>query len=402
VFCFPKAKKYNTLLNNTLNSYEIKKFIKIILLLLAIFIGGLTLYFSQELAKKVAQEEKKKIATWAKAVKNSGDPEVDDANLTFYLELIQDNTTIPAIVVDEKGKITQQFINLDKKQIKRPGYLEEKRAQFAEENEPIPIPIAEGIVHKVYYGESSVLKQLRYYPYVVLGVVALFILVSYFAFSVSRRAEENQVWVGLAKETAHQLGTPISSLMGWVDVIEMGEMPENAGDEMRKDIRRLQIITERFSKIGSEPILKKVELNEALKHAVEYMKTRSGKGVHFEIQPSENPVYVMLNLNLFDWVIENLTKNSIDAMEGAGNLTYRIRVKAAKITLDVTDTGKGISRNHFKSVFKPGFTTKRRGWGLGLSLAKRIINDYHQGHIYVKESVPGVRTTMRIVLNESV
>ncbi len=384
-----------------MNSYEVKKFIKIILLLLAIFIGGLTLYFSQQLAQKVAQEEKKKIATWAKAVKISGDPEVDEANLTFYLELIQDNTTIPAIVVDEKGRITQQFINLDKNQLEKSGYLEKKRQEFAEENEPIPIPIAEGIVYRVYYGESSVLKQLRYYPYVVLGVVALFILVSYFAFSVSRRAEENQVWVGLAKETAHQLGTPISSLMGWVDVIEMGEMPENAGDEMRKDIRRLQIITERFSKIGSEPILKKVEFNQTLKQSVEYMKTRSGKGVHFDIQSTE-PVYVMLNLNLFDWVIENLTKNSIDAMEGAGNLTYKIRSKAGKISLDVMDTGKGIPRNHFKSVFKPGFTTKRRGWGLGLSLAKRIINDYHRGQIFVKESQPGVGTTMRILLNEAV
>lgn len=384
-----------------MNSYEIKKFVKIILLLLAIFIGGLTLYFSQQLAQKVAKEEKKKIATWAKAVKNSGDPEVDDANLTFYLELIQDNTTIPAIVVDENGKITQQHINLDKSQLKNPGYLERKREQFAGENEPIPIPIAAGVVHKVYYGESTVLKQLRYYPYVVLGVVALFILVSYFAFSVSRRAEENQVWVGLAKETAHQLGTPISSLMGWVEVIEMGEMPENASDEMRKDIRRLQIITERFSKIGSEPILKKVELNQTLQHSVGYMKTRSGKGIHFDIQPPEGPVYVMLNLNLFDWVIENLTKNSIDAMDGAGNLTYRIQAKSGKITLDVTDTGKGIPRNHFKSVFKPGFTTKRRGWGLGLSLAKRIINDYHRGQIFVKESQPGVGTTMRIVLDEA-
>ena len=384
-----------------MNSYEVKKFIKIILLLLAIFIGGLTLYFSQQLAQKVAQEEKKKIATWAKAVKISGDPEVNESNLTFYLELIQDNTTIPAIVVDEKGRITQQFINLDKNQLEKSGYLEKKRQEFAEENEPIPIPIAEGIVYRVYYGESSVLKQLRYYPYVVLGVVALFILVSYFAFSVSRRAEENQVWVGLAKETAHQLGTPISSLMGWVDVIEMGEMPENAGDEMRKDIRRLQIITERFSKIGSEPILKKVELNQTLKQSVEYMKTRSGKGVHFDIQSTE-PVFVMLNLNLFDWVIENLTKNSIDAMEGAGNLTYKIRSKAGKISLDVMDTGKGIPRNHFKSVFKPGFTTKRRGWGLGLSLAKRIINDYHRGQIFVKESQPGVGTTMRILLNEAV
>ena len=189
--------------------------------------------------------------------------------------------------------------------------------------------------------------------------------------------------------------------MGWVDVIEMGEMPENAGEEMRKDIRRLQIITERFSKIGSEPILKRVEFNHTLQLAVDYMKTRSGKGVHFDIQPCEGPVYVMLNLNLFDWVIENLTKNSIDAMEGAGALKYCIRRKAGKIILDITDTGKGIPRNRFKSVFKPGYTTKRRGWGLGLSLAKRIINDYHRGHIYVKESLPGIRTTMRIVLSEA-
>jgi two-component sensor histidine kinase len=382
------------------NSYEIKKFLKIILLLLAIFIGGLTLFFSQKLAKRVAQEEKKKVRTWAKAVKISGDPAVDDANLNFYLELIQDNTTIPAIVVDENNQITNQFINLDKEMLNKRGYLEEKKNEFAEENEPIPIPIAKGIVHKVYYGESSVLKQLRYYPFVVLGVVALFILVSYFAFSFSRRAEENQIWVGLAKETAHQLGTPISSLMGWVDVIEMGEMPENASDEMRKDIRRLQIITERFSKIGSEPILKKVELNEALTQSVDYMKTRSGKRVNFEINTTQ-PVFAMLNQNLFDWVIENLTKNSIDAMEGQGDLKYTIQKKAGRVVLDISDTGKGIPRNRFKSIFKPGYTTKRRGWGLGLSLAKRIINDYHQGQIFVQESLPNVKTTIRIVLNES-
>ncbi len=383
-----------------MNNYEIKKFLKIILLLLAIFIGGLTLFFSQKLAKRVAQEEKKKVRTWAKAVKISGDPAVDDANLNFYLELIQDNTTIPAIVVDENNQITNQFINLDKEMLNKRGYLEEKKNEFAEENEPIPIPIAKGIVHKVYYGESSVLKQLRYYPFVVLGVVALFILVSYFAFSFSRRAEENQIWVGLAKETAHQLGTPISSLMGWVDVIEMGEMPENASDEMRKDIRRLQIITERFSKIGSEPILKKVELNEALTQSVDYMKTRSGKRVNFEINTTQ-PVFAMLNQNLFDWVIENLTKNSIDAMEGQGDLKYTIQKKAGRVVLDISDTGKGIPRNRFKSIFKPGYTTKRRGWGLGLSLAKRIINDYHQGQIFVQESSPNVKTTIRIVLNES-
>jgi hypothetical protein len=398
VFFVPKKQK--SLNDNAMNSYEIKKFIKIILLLLAIFIGGLTLYFSQQLAQKISQEEKKKMTTWATAINNISVAE-NDADRNFYLDIIRSNTTIPAIVVDQDDKITQQIRNLDSGKLKNPEYLEKMKQQFATENEPISIPFAEGIEYKVYYGESSVLKQLRYYPYAVLGVVGLFILVSYFAFSVSRRAEENQVWVGLAKETAHQLGTPISSLMGWVDVIEMGEMPENAGDEMRKDIRRLQIITERFSKIGSEPILKKVELNQTLQHAVDYMKTRSGKGVHFDIQ-SSGPVYVMLNLNLFDWVIENLTKNSIDAMEGAGELKYSIHSKSGKIILDVSDTGKGIPRNNFKSVFKPGFTTKRRGWGLGLSLAKRIIQDYHRGQIFVKESLPGVRTTMRVLLNEAV
>jgi len=259
-------------------------------------------------------------------------------------------------VVDENNQITNQFINLDKEMLNKRGYLEEKKNEFAEENEPIPIPIAKGIVHKVYYGESSVLKQLRYYPFVVLGVVALFILVSYFAFSFSRRAEENQIWVGLAKETAHQLGTPISSLMGWVDVIEMGEMPENASDEMRKDIRRLQIITERFSKIGSEPILKKVELNEALTQSVDYMKTRSGKRVNFEINTTQ-PVFAMLNQNLFDWVIENLTKNSIDAMEGQGDLKYTIQKKAGRVVLDISDTGKGI---HFQTRIHH----KKKGLGL--------------------------------------
>jgi signal transduction histidine kinase len=246
-----------------------------------------------------------------------------------------------------------------------------------------------------------VLRQLRYYPFVVLGVVALFVLVSYFAFSVSRRSEQNQVWVGLAKETAHQLGTPISSLMGWVDVIEMGEMPENAADEMRKDITRLQIITERFSKIGSEPILRKTELNEALNNSVKYMQMRSGSEVLFKINESSSPVQVNLNLNLFDWVIENLTKNSIDAMEGKGFLEYTVTNRNGKVYIDISDTGRGIPRNRFKTIFKPGYTTKKRGWGLGLSLARRIIQDYHQGEIFVKESQPNVRTTFRIVLSEA-
>lgn len=381
-----------------MNSYQIKRLVKVILMLLAVLIGGVTMYFSQLLSSRVAREEKKKVHTWAKAMKMLSDPDVE-GDLSFYLELVKDNTTIPAIVVNEKGTITQ-YINLDSSD-KRHSYLKEKLDEFSSVNEPIPIPIADGVIHKVYYGESSVLRQLRYYPWVVLGVVSLFILVSYLSFSFSRRAEQNQVWVGLAKETAHQLGTPISSLMGWVDVIEMGEMPENAADEMRKDINRLQIITERFSKIGSEPVLKRVDLNEVLRNSVKYMQTRSGSGVEFELNLFPSPVYLELNINLFDWVIENLTKNSIDAMEGKGKLKYSVLKKHGRVYIDITDNGKGISRNHFKTIFKPGYTTKRRGWGLGLSLARRIIHDYHKGQIFVKESVPFIRTTFRMILSEA-
>jgi two-component system, sporulation sensor kinase E len=232
--------------------------------------------------------------------------------------------------------------------------------------------------------------------------VALFMFVSYAAFSYSTRSEQNKVWVGLAKETAHQLGTPISSLMGWVEVMEMGALPENAGVEMRKDIDRLNIITERFSKIGSEPILEDLDLNEVVMEAMNYMKNRSGKGIEFESSYWGHPVVCSINKNLFHWVIENLVKNSIDAMEGEGRLLCSVKQLKNKAVIDITDTGKGIPSNQMKSVFKPGYTTKKRGWGLGLSLAKRIITDYHRGEIYVKESVPLERTTIRIVLTASV
>lgn len=368
--------------------------------MLAVIIGAVTLYFSQRLASKVAKEEKKKVHNWAKAMKILSDPDVE-GDLSFYLDMVQENTTIPAIVVNDIGQITQH-INLNPDKINDKKYLEKKLEEFKSSNEAISIPIDDGVYHKVYYGESSVLRQLRYYPWIVLGVVSLFILVSYLSFSFSRRAEQNQVWVGLAKETAHQLGTPISSLMGWIEVIEGGEMPPGAANEMRKDIDRLQIITERFSKIGSEPVLRKVELNETLVQSVAYMQTRSGSGVEFEVNQYGDAVMVDLNINLFHWVIENLTKNSIDAMEGKGKLIYTVGKKHGKVFLDITDNGKGIPRNRFKTIFKPGFTTKKRGWGLGLSLARRIIHDYHKGEIFVKDSVPFIRTTFRIVLKESV
>ena len=376
--------------------YESRKFIRIILMLLAIVISITTLYLSQLLVVKIAGEEKKKMEMWAEAESILSDP-YSEGDLGFQLRVVQSNTTIPAILVDEKGDIIQ-FVNMDTVGTDA-DYLQRKLAGFKTENEPIVVPVDDQTDYRVYYGSSTVLTQLQYYPYVVLGIVALFMFVSYAAFSSSTRSEQNKVWVGLAKETAHQLGTPISSLMGWVQVMEMGELPENAGVEMRKDIDRLNIITERFSKIGSEPILEQLDLNDVVLEAMNYMKNRSGKGVQFELSYWGHPVMVSMNKNLFHWVIENLVKNSIDAMEGEGRLTCSVKQLKNKAVVDITDTGKGIPSNQMKSVFKPGYTTKKRGWGLGLSLAKRIITDYHRGEIYLNESLPMERTTIRIVLN---
>ena len=380
------------------NIYESRRFIKVILMLLALIISIITLYLSQRLVVKIAGEEKKKMEMWAEAESILTDPN-SDGDLGFQLRVVQSNTTIPAILVDDKGVILE-FVNIDtggRTHVEQ--YLSAKLEEFKIENEAIVVPVDKDVDFKVYYGSSTVLTQLQYYPYVVLGIVALFMFVSYVAFSYSTRSEQDKVWVGLAKETAHQLGTPISSLMGWVQVMELGDLPEGAPMEMRKDIDRLNIITERFSKIGSEPVLETLNLNEVMFEAIEYMKNRSGRGVVFESEFWKSDVLCRINRNLFHWVIENLIKNSIDAMEGEGVLKCSVKLIKNKAVVDITDSGKGVSRDQMKSIFKPGFTTKKRGWGLGLSLAKRIITDYHRGEIYVKSSIPFEHTTMRIVIS---
>ena len=380
------------------NIYESRRFIKVILMLLALIISIITLYLSQRLVVKIAGEEKKKMEMWAEAESILTDPN-SEGDLGFQLRVVQSNTTIPAILVDDKGVILE-FVNIDTGGRTRvEQYLSAKLEEFKIENEAIVVPVDKDVDFKVYYGSSTVLTQLQYYPYVVLGIVALFMLVSYVAFSYSTRSEQDKVWVGLAKETAHQLGTPISSLMGWVQVMELGDLPEGAPMEMRKDIDRLNIITERFSKIGSEPVLETLNLNEVMFEAIEYMKNRSGRGVVFESEFWKSDVLCRINRNLFHWVIENLIKNSIDAMEGEGVLKCSVKLIKNKAVVDITDSGKGVSRDQMKSIFKPGFTTKKRGWGLGLSLAKRIITDYHRGEIYVKSSIPFEHTTMRIVIS---
>ncbi len=382
---------------SNINAYELKKYIKIILLLLAVLMGILTLYLSQRLVNKIAIEETKKMEIWAAAERILSDPDAE-GDLSFYLRILQSNETIPAILVSDKGKVLQ-YINLVNKNTFSDKELQEKIEVFSLENAPIRIPVDNGTVYKVYYDKSSVLRQLEYYPYVVLLIVALFMVVSYSAFSFSTRNEQNQVWVGLAKETAHQLGTPISSLMGWVACIENDIVPDNAAIEMKKDVDRLQVITDRFSKIGSEPVLTNLELNEVVNASLQYMQSRVGKGVAFRWELHDGDLPVLLNEHLFQWVIENLVKNSVDAMGGYGDLICQITKKGTKVLMDVTDTGKGIPRNQMKDIFKPGFTTKKRGWGLGLSLAKRIVEDYHNGRIFVVESIANKKTTIRVQLN---
>ncbi len=381
-----------------MNAYALKRFFKVILFLLALLIGSITLYFSNRLVRKLAVEERKKVALWAEAQKKIVSASEEEAG--FFLRILEENTTIP-VILESDGLLIPR--NLDSLRSVDTAWVRSQMKLFRDQNEPISIHIDKDTINTVYYGESLLLRQLRYYPMFALALVAVFTLVSYFAFSYSRKSEQNQVWVGLAKETAHQLGTPITSLAGWIDYLEseLGSLPDDAAAEMRKDIIRLNIITERFSKIGSEPIIRDVDINQAVERAISYMETRSGSGVVYEFHPLSKTVHCSLNNNLFDWVIENLSKNSMDAMEGQGRITFSLTEKDKFIALDVSDTGKGIPSNKFKTVFKPGYTSRLRGWGLGLSLAKRIIENYHRGQIFVKESAPG-HTTFRILLRKSV
>ncbi len=376
-----------------MNAYEVKRLIRVILMLLALLISIATLLVSQKLAHQIEEEETARMELWAEAERLLNDP-YNEGDLGFYLDVIKSNTTIPAILVDDQLNIIQS-VNVN---AKTPKALQESLQRFRVEHPPILVPIDRDLTYRVYYGDSTITKQLRYYPYGVLGIVAVFILLAYLAFSYSTRSEQNQVWVGLAKETAHQLGTPISSLLGWIDCLEADVFPAEAPDEMRKDIERLQVITERFSKIGSEPTLQPVVLSEVLSQSVDYMKSRSGKNVQLYYQAPSKPIRAEININLFNWVIENIIKNAVDAMEGEGSIFCTLAYRNGLAYIDISDSGKGIPKNQMKDIFQPGFTTKKRGWGLGLSLAKRIVRDYHKGDIFVKESLPFKRTTLRIIL----
>lgn len=316
---------------------------------------------------------------------------------SFITEDVMKAASVPVIFTNGENQIIE-YSNIDTSKLTNKEELEEMLASMRSENEPIPIDLGDDNVNYVYYKDSALLKQITFYPYVQLAIIGLFLLVAYFAFSTARRAEQNQVWVGMSKETAHQLGTPISSLIAWVEYLRETGTSEKVLVEIEKDVNRLELITERFSKIGSLPTLIKTDIIETLHQSLQYLKTRASKRTIIEEDIAEGPVWVNLSPALFDWVIENLIKNALDAMEGVGKISINVFELEDKIYIDITDSGKGIPSSKFATVFQPGYSTKKRGWGLGLSLSKRIIENYHNGKIFVKESVPGKGTTFRIIM----
>lgn len=382
-----------------MNIYTRKQRWKLALLAVAMCIGIASLWYTNNLVKQLSEQEKKNVELWASAVKQLSQVEVEAGDVSFALEVLRSNNTIPMILTDANGNINSDR-NLDSIKSENESWLKEQVAEMKAEQQPIEIVFGkEGEKNYVYYRDSLLIKQLRYYPYFQLAVISLFLLVSYLAFSTSRKAEQNQVWVGMAKETAHQLGTPLSSLMAWVEYLKMHGNNNGHLEEIEKDISRLNTITERFSKIGSAPSLKKENLNEVVQTSINYISSRSSSRVVFKLNNlAHHDVYAPMNVPLFEWVLENIFKNAVDAMSGEGSITVIITDQQQFVYIDICDSGKGISKSKFKTVFKPGYTSKSRGWGLGLSLSKRIVEEYHSGHIFVKSSDAAKGTVFRIVL----
>jgi signal transduction histidine kinase len=378
--------------------YSKKQRWKQVLILLALAIGICSLWYTNNLVEELAEQERSKVELWARGTSYlANSPE--DADLSFVFEVIRDNTSIPIILTDGDDNIIS-VRNFDERLSEDSVYLGEQLRLFKERNEPIVIELYGGGRNLIYFDNSELFYRLKYYPYVSLGIVSLFILVAYIAFSVSRKAEQDQVWVGMAKETAHQLGTPLSSLIAWIEYLRMKDVDSATLDDMAKDVKRLETITERFSKIGSTPELVPHSIAAVLEESLDYMRSRSSKKVKYVLENKvEDNVKVPINTPLFAWVIENLCRNAMDAMEGAGIITVRLSREMDKVLIDVEDTGKGIPSGKFETVFQPGYTSKKRGWGLGLSLTRRIVEHYHGGRIWVLRSELGQGTTFRITLN---
>jgi len=399
------------MIKNKIDIYSNEKKWKIYLLTFAAIIGFFSLFLTNLLVKELKNEERKKIKLWAQATKHliniSG-----DGDYSLAIKVISENNNIPVILVDECDSILEHrnfnsFSNIDsllmrfnlkQEQEITPKFLRRELNRMKDgEEEPIEINIL-GDKQWIYYKDSALLYRLRYYPAYQLGFIGLFMIFAYFIFNASRKSEQNQVWAGMAKETAHQIGTPLSSLMAWVELLKEKNENESMVEEMGKDIKRLETIIDRFSKIGSQPELKKESIVNLITRSIEYLKSRMPVNTEFEIEIPENEIILPVNNILLEWVIENLVRNGVDSIKGKGEIKIAIIDKPNNVMINITDNGDGINRSMIKTIFKPGVTTKKRGWGLGLSLSKRIIEDYHNGSIFVLSSEKGKGTTFTIRL----
>ena len=370
------------------------------LALIAVAIVTGTIFYSNYLSKKIEVEEREKINQWVEANKFIANAP-QNADITLASEIQQRNKDIPIIWTNENDSIVDSR-NLDSSEIRSSkNYLQKKLNEFKSAHPPIVLELNKYpyVADKYYYGDSKLLKQVKYFPIVQLLIVALFIFITFYAISARNKSTQNQVWAGMAKETAHQLGTPISSLEGWVEMLKEQNTNPIISEEMEKDVNRLKLISDRFGKIGSAPQLEAHDIIRQVKKMVEYIKRRSTDKVKFILDMPSETVIAKISGPLFDWVIENLLKNALDAINGKGTVQIKLHDLHGRIIIDISDDGKGISKQNLLKIFKPGFTTKKRGWGLGLSLAKRIIEQYHKGQLFVKYSEIGKGTTFRIVLN---
>lgn len=397
-----------------MNVYDLRRFGTVAFLVISLGVVAFFLYVSNNLVSDLARQERERMQIWADATKQIADislnPEADTSSehLDFLLSIVSQNHTIPVVLVDDDGNILDhrnfdlpEPVPADNPFLLSPAnerFLRDRLASLDKRANVIHIIITPDNLQHLYYDDSKLLKRLSYYPYVQLLVMLAFIVVVYYAVNSTRRAEQNKVWVGLSKETAHQLGTPISSLMAWMELLpSLGVAPEMVG-EMNKDVARLSTIASRFSKIGSRPQMEPVELNSVVAAAASYMATRISSRINLDIDLCSGALPVMASEPLLEWVMENLIKNAVDAMEGSGEIRVVTSAEGEKAVITVTDNGKGIPHKHHKTVFNPGYTTKKRGWGLGLALARRIIAQYHGGNIFVAWSEPGRGTTFRIDL----
>ena len=373
--------------------------------LLIIFLAGLigaSLFVTNSLVKELSIEERKKIELWAEGMRQLSNIENTNKDITFIFEVIQNNTTVPVILTDEKDSIISSR-NIPITKISSYDKAKKMLTKMKKSHEPILVTLLDGKKNYIYYRDSTTLIRLTYFPYVLISIVLVFLIISYYAFSQSRRAEQNNIWIGLAKETAHQLGTPTSSLLACLDILKDGVDSTTVAVELEKDILRLEKIADRFSKIGSIPTLVPENIIEIVNKSTDYLKSRVSNRIKFVKQYDEREsIIAPVNPTLFEWVVENLVRNAVDAIQGEGEILFKIVDHVQVVYIDITDNGKGIPKSKFKTVFNPGYTTKSRGWGLGLTLSKRIIEEYHNGKIFINYSEVNKGTSFRIALPKNV